>query len=322
MRRLILLVILSFSVWSCSRTKNDSAATVTDTLRYTIETDPRLVAVSSSDCFALVSRQGVFVNVQVRNDGNEQVLLYPSQLRLMVKEGRIAMPLEVTEDSISLHPDSALTIRAAFAPVHSRFLYHHVNLRGDIESTYTVILPGSRNGAMLEQTLSLRADEETFKKAVMAYGWDSKITPFIISSTADTIHNDGLKIVSNDRSSDDVVVRDNEILRRGFWVKAMTYHKTDTLHCRLRMVNQSSEAISVFPEALLLVTTNGKITPYLRPAVKLDLRKGDRAEVDLVFPVTLKDVVSLDLSGIRRFGDKRDSWFSNFFSLEQLQFRE
>lgn len=311
-----LICILFFSlIYSCS--PPERFPVVSDTIRYKTHSslnEATLACVNSSS-YGILSQQSLVVSVTLKNQSARMINIFPSTLVVTSPEG-IRTPAMITlADTLVVNAEDTVSLKATFLPISSRFLYHYAMLRGDILPEYKVSISGqSDSGDAFEESITLTTDTTFYSKSLKKFGNDFLITPFHIAGQVQ-----GAVSPVAQENDPRIEVRDNEILNEGFWVKVLAYQRYDTLHCRLRFVNQSRSAVSVTPKALKLNTSSQSISPHLRSNDELVLQKGDRAEVDLKFPVHLNSAYTLDFRSIKPLDGPEKILFNDLFSLEQLR---
>jgi hypothetical protein len=309
--------IFLFCITSC--TTPEHFAVVSDTIPYKMHSsseEAALLCVNSLS-YGILSQQSLVVNVTLKNQSARMVNIFPSTLMVTSPEGVRTPATLASADTIVMGLEDTAILNAMFLPVNSRFLYHYAMLRGDIHPEYKISISGqSDSGDAFEESISLLTDTTFYSRSLKKFGNDFLITPFHISGIAEN-EDTGLAVLENGQT--EIVIRDNEILKEGFWIKMLAYQQYDTLHCRLRFVNQSLFSVSITPKELKLNTSSASIEPHVRSSGELVLRKGDRAEVDLKFSVRIASGYTLDFRSIKRLDAPGKILFSDLFSLEQLQ---
>lgn len=324
MKQHAIFLLASIILLSCGSQKDDGSEPASDTIAYTITSPARtteLVGLETDQTYGIVSQQSIQATFTLKNLTDRQLTIFPSTLTMSSAEGARSTAINATTDTLIISPGEPLQLEGTFLPINSRQLYHYAHLRGDIKSAYTVSVAGlSASGEYFEQEFQLLTDTLAHKKAVLRFGHEHKTTPYQLSG----IVNAGTSPVVENVSMDEhlqTLVRDNEILRQGFWIKVMTYHQHDTVHCRLRFVNQSPDAIKISPDRLRLVTPSGVIEPFVRSKAEVILNKGDREEIDLKYRVPEKTSLEFDFRSIQKMQADSASVFDGLFSLQPLQLR-
>jgi hypothetical protein len=323
MRRLpvILIFAITLHLQSCVTPDQRQIAEVTDTLLYDLRVEPsNILQLSEEKFLGMISSQTLSMSISFKNDSENLINIYPGQTTIAGKEGNRSLPLNPRPDTIVLQAGTSSSVKLNFLPVNSRFLFQHTNLRGDLDDEYTVTLSGTTaNGMDFEQKILAKADVASYQLALKKFSAQRQIVPYRISGLRKKSGGEYFKNATLSRATEmETKVTDNEILKGGFWIKLMSYHRQDTLHCRMRFVNQSGKAIEILGRDLILLSGSQQIQPLVRSNDAIILQNGDRGEIDLKYPIELAGEYLLNPGGVRAT-DARKSYFTDLLLLERLE---
>jgi hypothetical protein len=303
------------------RTVDNQAIEVSDTLRYELTTnESNTLALKESQFFGVLSMQSVSLKIKFKNETENVINIYPGQTTIAGKEGNRNVAFDAVQDTTVIAPGSSSMIVLNFIPIHSRFLFQYTNLRGDLDNSYAITFFGTTaEGQNFQERISAKADVSVYEASMKKFAAQNQVVPYQLAGTLKKDHQEYLKNAAiSIETETETKLADNEILRGGFWMKLMSYHRSDTLHCRVRFVNQSGKAIEVKGTDLILLSGTSKIQPIVRSNGALILQNGDRGEIDLKYSVKSADEFVLNLDGVRATNAK-ESYFTDLFSLTKLQ---
>jgi hypothetical protein len=323
MRRLtgILILAVTLHLQSCVSPDERQVAEVTDTLRYDLRIEPsNILKLGEAKFLGMISSQTLSLNISFRNDSENLINIYPGQTTIAGKEGNRSLPLNPLPDTIVLQAGTSSTVELNFLPVNSRFLFHHTNLRGDLDDEYTITLSGTTaNGGDFEHKILAKADVASYQPSLKKFSAQRQIVPYRVSGLREQTSGEYFKNATVYRVTEmETKVTDNEILKGGFWIKLMSYHRQDTLHCRMRFVNQSGKTIEILGRDMFLLSGTRQIRPVVRSNDAIILQNGDRGEIDLKYPIELVGDYLLNPGGVRAT-DARKSYFTDLLLLERLE---
>jgi hypothetical protein len=324
MIRFILIISAILLLQSCMRPVEKEVTETTDTLRYDLLADPsNTLKLRDTKFTGTISSQSVSLEINFQNDREDLIYIYPAQTTIAGKEGNRCTPFDPPQDTIVVASGSSSVVRLNFIPVNSRFLFQHTNLRGDLDDEYSITLFATTAGGQdFEEKISARAAAFSYHAALNRFSAQKEIVPFRISGMQKQTTHEYFKNATFTRAVEaETKITDNEILKAGFWVKLMSYHRHDTLHCRMRFVNQSGGSVEVLARDFILSAASSEVLPVVRSNDALVLQKGDRGEIDVKYPIKLTGEYLLNLHGVRATNGQ-ESYFTELFSLERLQLPE
>jgi hypothetical protein len=273
------LLLYSFTVvvtgWviACSQNNAETYVQVSDTVFYQA---PGKIAGKSLRCYGVLSSQEIVLELP------EGFPATPERYELTTGEGSRS------------HPNSVEVVggkvRASFQPVSSRYLYQQTGLRGDLDSSFVLSVTTAQHTESFTFTANANYSASLEKFGLV------NVTPymlgeFTLSPEITAVSQTSLPLVRN-----------NECLASGFWMKVESVFKDSTMTVNMRFVNQSQKDVVVDASRIRL----NNVTPHFDsddPTNVISIKNGGRAEVKMKYMVPKADTFMLDVSGIEHVGE-------------------
>jgi hypothetical protein len=287
---------------SCKNEIVENAVSISDTLYFKTGIDNNgPLAISMIRCLGKFSDQRILLEAIIQNNSDHTIHISPERWELQCKEGNRSVPVRSGLRSASgeLANGKSDTVILLYEPVHSRQLYQQTGLRGDLDLAYDLRINIAEN---IDQLVRLEADLASHEQSISKFGIRATTTPFVLSGLShEELQQTFTKIKTEGASK--TLLSGNEILSKGFWTKFSVFHKHDTLFMSIRIVNQTSSAVSIDMNELSLIAEGAVIQPVFSGDSKIELRNGSRGEVNISFPVKKCEHYTFDMPGIR-YGEK------------------
>gem|GEM_PF-5634814 len=245
--------------------------------------------------YGIVSSQEFIVEVKTT------VVFAPEQMELTTLEGSRSHPLSIER--------IGKRVRALFQPVTSRYLFQQTGLRGDLDSTFVLSV---RTGEQ-QEIFSFHAGKN-YSVSVDQFGLKNVI-PYVLDNFD---MESGISQVKNVITP---IIRNNECLISGFWMKVETFYKGENLLMKLRLVNQSMKEISI--DCSQVRVNDVQQSPAAgQPSSPIVLRNGGRSEVKLQFTIPRAEHYFLDVRGLKYMEPVPDQVIPGILKLSAVNWSE
>jgi len=225
----------------------------------------------------LVRAHGIVSTQELIVELEETDLQSPDQLELTSSEGNRSHPVEFKRAGERWH--------AVFRPVTSRRIFQRAGVRGDLDSLFSLAIKTQAG----EKNISL----------VVGGAYKASVNRFGLPSRKVYVLEDFRQSPSGQKNAGPArpLVRNNEYLDNGFWMKFEAVYNDGYMNIQIRMVNQSMKDIHVDLKQVRL----NDVQPDFDPSIKnpLLLKNGRRGEVKLQFKIIEQNSYALHLAGVK-----------------------